>query len=231
MGDTSSPAFQLALASSDMEALGFMITEHAQNPFAFGTHPAALFREILAINHLRIKALEIVPVNFIRPAYQILDRIQSFSAVQWARSISTNPEWEVLGAIHQAAIALYCILSLQSVGVLPWNAQLGELRVGHARTLRQRLATAVSSPYLGRFVIWDLVVLGVAAVKDVDLRAFLRQQLPLLSYSMGSNVPFLAKGLLERFWALETTHKTWDQCFDQPYTFATHMSVDVSGIR
>ncbi|PLB51393.1 hypothetical protein P170DRAFT_455556 [Aspergillus steynii IBT 23096] len=231
MGDTSSPSSQLSLATSDMRALVVMITKHADHPFAFGTYPAALFREILNINYLRVKALEGASGDLIQSAFEILARIHSFCVAQWAQSISTNSDWELLGAIHQDAIAIYCIFSLQSLGVLPWNTQLGDLRTSHAHSLQQGLTAAVSSPCLKRFVGWDLVVLGVAAVKDTRLQAFLRHQLPCLSYSMGTHVPLLAKGLLEKFWALKSTHKTWDQCFDQPYTFAMHMSVDVSGVR
>ncbi|KAK1147250.1 hypothetical protein N8T08_001989 [Aspergillus melleus] len=231
MGDTSSPASQLSLRASDLTALTFMIQEHASNPFAFGTYPAALFREILNVNYLRLQALNGAPGERVQSAYEILTRVHSFSVAHWAHSISTNPDWQLLGAIHQAAIAIYCILSLQSLGILPWNAQLRDLCIGHADGLQRRLAVAVSLVHLRRFVIWDLVVLGVAAVKDAGSQAFLRERLPSLSDSMGTHVPLLAKGLLEKFWTLDSTNKTWDRCFDRPYTFAMHMSVDVSGVR
>ncbi|KAI9038991.1 uncharacterized protein KD926_010093 [Aspergillus affinis] len=122
-----------------------LLLEHANQPFAFGTYPAALFGKILNINYLRQQALDGVPGDLIQPAYEILNRIHGFSVARWAHSISTNPDWQLLGAIHQAAIAIYCILSVQSLGVLPWNAQLRDLCIDQANGLRRRLAVAVSS--------------------------------------------------------------------------------------
>lgn len=208
-----------------------MISQNAHSPFSFGTFPAALFAEILNINYIRLKALDGVPGQLVQPAYQTLGRIRRFSAAQWGQSLSTNHDWKLLAAIHQVAVSLYCILSLQSLGVLPSTRELRDVRVNLTCNLLQRLTAAVVCPHLKRFVIWDLVVLGVSSRQDTDMRTFLREQLPGLGHSMGTYVPFLARDLLERFWALNPAQQIWDQCFDQPYTFVTHMSVDVSGVR
>ncbi|KAF7591994.1 hypothetical protein BBP40_000774 [Aspergillus hancockii] len=233
MGDTSSPASNLAMVTSDLEDLEFMIKQYGHRAFAFGTYPTALLTEIIKINHFRVRAWksDLTGTNDITDeAYKVLNRICNFSPTQWSESKSaSNSEWLLLGNIHQAAVALYCIRSLQSVAILPQNHTLQLTCTYYAQALQGLLKDALPSPRMKRSIIWDLVVLGVEAVNDTGIRAFLREHLPELSHSTGTYVPLMARSLLERFWASNETH--WDACFDQPYTFAMHMSVDVSGLR
>ncbi|KAE8142861.1 fungal-specific transcription factor domain-containing protein [Aspergillus pseudotamarii] len=233
MGDTSSPVPDLTMATSHLEELDFMINQYSSRPFAFAAYPTALFSEIIKINYLRVRASKSDPTPacvYTNNAYEILNRIHSFSAEQWAESMSTShAEWVLLGNIHQAAVALYCILSLQSLAVLPQSSFLQQHCLHHAQHLHRLLSDALTFYRIERFIIWDLVVLGVVGVKDAGIRKFLREQLPELSHSTGTYAPLMAEGLLERFWASGETH--WDACFDQPYTFAMNMSVDVSGLR
>ncbi|KAB8277448.1 hypothetical protein BDV30DRAFT_234781 [Aspergillus minisclerotigenes] len=234
MGDTSSPVPNLTMATSQLEELDSMIEQYDGRPFAFATYLTALFAEIIKINYLRVRASKsdrIAASVFTNDAYEIiLNRIHSFSPEQWAEpKLTAHAEWVLLGNIHQAAVALYCILSLQSLAILPRSSFLPQHCTAHAQLLQRLLSQALAFHRVERFIIWDLVVLGVAAVNDAGIRAFIREQLPELSHSTGTYAPFMAKALLERFWASGETH--WDACFDQPYTFAMNMSVDVNGLR
>ena len=233
MGDTSSPVPDLTMATSHLEELDFMINQYSSRPFAFAAYPTALFSEIIKINYLRVRASKSDPTPacvYTNNAYEILNRIHSFSAEQWAEYRSaSHAEWVLLGNIHQAAVALYCILSLQSLAVLPQSSFLQQHCLHHAQHLHRLLNDALTFYRIERFIIWDRVVLGVAGVKDAGIRKFLREQRPELSHSTGTYAPLMAQTLLERFWASGETR--WDACFDQPYTFAMNMSVDVSGLR
>ncbi|OGM47901.1 hypothetical protein ABOM_002779 [Aspergillus bombycis] len=233
MGDTSSPVPNLTMATLHLEELDFMIERYGDRPFAFGTCPTALFAEIIKINYLRVRATKSdpeAPSVLVDDAYEILNRIHGFSPDQWAEpKLASHAEWALLGNIHQAAVALYCILSLQSLAILPQSSFLQHHCIAHAQLLQRLLIDALTSHRFERFIIWDLVVLGVAAVNDAGTRSFVREQLPQLSRSTGTYAPLMAETLLERFWASGETH--WDACFDQPYTFAMNMSVDVSGLR
>ncbi|KAB8226312.1 C6 zinc finger domain-containing protein [Aspergillus novoparasiticus] len=233
MGDTSSPVPDLTMATSQLEELDFMIEQYGGRPFAFATYPTALFAEIIKINYLRVgasKSDRTAASVFTNDAYEILNRIHSFSPEQWAEpKLTAHAEWVLLGNIHQAAVALYCILSLQSLAILPRSSFLQQHCIAHAQLLQRLLSQALTFHRVERFIIWDIVVLGVAAVNDAGIRAFIREQLPELSHSTGTYAPLMAKAVLERFWASGKTH--WDACFDQPYTFSMNMSVDVSGLR
>ncbi|KAE8374541.1 fungal-specific transcription factor domain-containing protein [Aspergillus bertholletiae] len=233
MGDTSSPVPNLTIATWHLEELDFMIEQYGDRPFAFATYPKALFAEIIKISYLRVQVTQSDPTAagiFTNDAYEILSRIHSFSPDEWAEpKPMSHTQWVLLGNIHRAAVALYCILSLQSLGTLPQSSFLQQHCVAQAQLLQRLLSEALTFHRIERFIIWDLVVLGVAAVNDAGIQDFLRGQLPELSHSTGTYVPLTAKALLEKFWASGKTH--WDACFDQPYTFSMNMSVDVSGLR
>lgn len=194
------------------------------------TYPTPLFAEIIRINHLRLRASKYEPPlteAFTDEANKILGRIQTFSSEQWAESEpSAKSDWILIGNIFQAAVALYCISSLQSLSILPLIPILrGRCNI-HGHCLQVLLKKALSSPSTRNLMLWPLVVLGMEAVNGgAAMRTFVREQLSELSRSIGTYVPLNAKEVLERFWASSTTN--WDACFDRPYAFATQTAVDV----
>ncbi|KAA8647765.1 uncharacterized protein ATNIH1004_006466 [Aspergillus tanneri] len=199
--------------------------------FAFQMCPKPLFAEIIKINHLRVRASKQEPAGLedhIQDAYGILSRIHIFSSEQWSETKpSSKEDWMIVGNVYQAAVALYCILSLQSLSVLPLTPLLRASCTGHGQRLQVLLSEALSSPRIKRFLLWPLVVLGVEAVNSGPvMRAFVREQLPEMSRHIGSYVPLTVKGVLEKYWALGETR--WDACFDRPYMLATQIAVDLS---
>jgi hypothetical protein len=214
-----------------LEEINFILEKVGDGLFAFQMCPKPLFAEIIKINHLRVRASKQKPAgleNLLEEAYGILSRVHTFSSEQWSESKpSSKEDWMTVGNVYQAAVAIYCILSLQSLSVLPLTPLLRAICTTHGQLLQALLGEALSSPKIKRFLLWPLVVLGVEAVNGGPvMRAFVREQLPEMSRHIGSYVPLTAKGVLEKFWA--SGKMCWDACFDRPYTLATQIAVDLS---
>lgn len=210
-----------------------MIEHYGNGSFAFQGFPTPLFAEIIRINYLRLRATKIIPIteaeDLTNEAYEILNRIQSFWPEQWAESKPTSrrDEWILLGSVRQAAVALYCIHSLQSISVLPRIPFLRESRYLHSQQLQSLLKRALPLPRLSLFMLWPLIVLGVEAVNgSLAMRVFVQEKLPEMSRSTGMLAPLTAKGVLERFW--DSGRTDWDSCFDRPYAFIMVPAVDAS---
>lgn len=219
------------MSNLHVEALSFLLEKY--NILASQIHlcPMQLFPEIFKINHLRMQGAR--PENFGTKALQevaceILERINSFSPQQLAESKhSCREDWILVGRAYQAAVSLYCILSLQSLSILPQTLALRIQCAELGEVLRILLKEALASKRLKRFMIWPLVVLGVEAVHgDEAMRAFVANQLTELSYDAGTYVPLTAKRALEEFWSSGETR--WDDCFGRPYVFTLQIAVDTS---
>jgi hypothetical protein len=194
--------------------------------------PPPLFAEIVKINHLRTVAMQPrgPEQDIVQEAFNILHRIYSFSSEQWASSKPlSQDDWILLANIHQAAVSIYCISSLQSISILPHTPSLRAQCVAHGQNLQHLLPSALSSPRLKLFMLWPLVMLGMEAVHGGPaMRSFVAKELPELSRHVGTYVPLTAKAVLEKFWASGETR--WDACFDRPYAFAAQIAVDLSGV-
>lgn len=235
IGNTTSPAANITMSESHIEDLDMIVDHYGGKLFSFQMCPAPLFAEIVKINHLRVRAVQArdgpAEAGCYSPeAYNILDRVRAFSPTEWSESKSCSQDaWTLLGDIYQAAVSLYCILSFQSLSVLPSSPEMMSQCGEHGRNLWAKLDLALSSPTTRYSMIWPLVLLGVQAVNDAaPLRAFVSEKLPELSYHGGSNVPMRAKAVLEKFW--DSGETRWDTCFDQPYAFMTQLAVDMSQV-
>ncbi|KAF2471146.1 C6 zinc finger domain-containing protein [Lindgomyces ingoldianus] len=233
IGNTTSPASDLALTSSHLDELDFILEKYGGRIFTFHLCPPPLFAEIVKINHLRTLATKREPAGvgeLSQEAYEILSRIHGFSPEPWADSKpSSKEDWMLIGNVYQAAVALYCISSLQSLSVLPLSHSLRSRCTTHSQSLYVLLNEALSSPKIKRFMLWPLVLLGVEAVNGgAAMRAFVEKQLPEISRHVGTYVPLMAKGVLERFWA--SGEMRWDACFDKPYALTTQIAIDISRI-
>ncbi|GIJ86581.1 hypothetical protein Asppvi_005470 [Aspergillus pseudoviridinutans] len=234
MGNTSSPASHLATTTLRLGETDFILEEFGNGVFDFQMCPKPLFAEIIRINHLRVRAWRRDPArleDLAQETYGVLSRINIFSSEQWANSKpSSKEDWRIVGKSYQAAVSLYCILSLQSLSVLPLTPLLRASCTNQGQLLQKLLKEAQSSPRIKRFTLWPLVVLGVQAVNGgAMMRAFVREHLPEVSRHIGSYVPLTAKALLEKFWASGETR--WDACFDKPYTVVTQIAVDLSRLN
>lgn len=216
-----------------LEALDFMLKQFSSAVTPFQLCPLPLFGEMIRINHLRKRAATddaAAAESFENEAFEILERINGFSPQQWAEAKSSSTpkaDWLLVGCVYHAAVALYCVLSLQSLSVLPSTQTLRDFCTTRAHQLHLLLSEGLSSPRFQRFMVWPLVLLGVEAVHgSAEMRAFVAEKLPLISRHVGIHVPLAAKRVLESFWASGVT--SWDACFDKPYVFTTQIAVDTS---
>jgi hypothetical protein len=231
IGNTTCPASELAMAQWHLDELDFILNEYSGSIFPFPMCPPLIFVEIININHLRMRAFRSGlddDEGLSDEAYGILSRIDDFSTEQWAWSKPcAHEEWLLVGNIYKAATTIYCISSLQSLSILPLTGPLRFRCAALGKSLHAFLAKALSTPGIGGFLLWPLVMLGMEAANGCSVsRAFVAQQLPEMSRHVGSYAPLTAKAVLERFWASEGTG--WDLCFDRPYVFATQIAVDLS---
>ncbi|GAD93893.1 C6 zinc finger domain-containing protein [Paecilomyces variotii No. 5] len=226
--DTSSPASDLLVEGLGLEELCQVVNQYGGNGYGFQMCPPPLFSEIININHIRSQISKPNCINkndFQENAREVLRRVYNFSPAAWIQSNGyRTEESKLIVDIHQSAVALYCMSSLQSIGALPSDPLLRkncdmERQILHGlleRLLRQR-------PH--GYTLWPLMVLGVQAVDSGPaLRAFIREKMTDLSASSGTYAPLAAKEVLERFWASGRTE--WDACFEKPHMFTTVLTVN-----
>ncbi|RYP38858.1 hypothetical protein DL767_002420 [Monosporascus sp. MG133] len=186
--------------------------------------PRQLLLNVLSINELRQQAAN--PAAKAGPgqstAGDLLEQIHDFSPGDWIKGKATatsKREWLLIGSTYQSAVALYCIMSLQSLSILPSALYVTAMDAAHYERLMQLLKQALAFPHLRHCLMWPLIVAGARAVYgSADDRKFVDEQLKELSRVGGTALPLTARAALKRFWASGKTG--WDDCFDKPYIFA-----------
>lgn len=238
ISNTTCPTSDLVATGWHLAKSNLVLEQYGSNLGIFQLCPPALFNIIIELSDLRLRATQqqelLSPTgaesNFADQGYGILNRIHDVSLIHWAQSKpSLQEDWILVGTIYQCSVALYCVLSLQSLSVFPSSPELRALCAAHGRTLQSHLIGGLATPKISRVLLWPLVVLGVEAVHgDAEMRGFVVTQLQLLSRDVGTSVPITAKNLLESFW--ESGDTRWDACFDRAYAFTTQIAVDNSRI-
>ncbi|KAI1469851.1 fungal-specific transcription factor domain-containing protein [Daldinia caldariorum] len=228
MGNTTCPASDLLTIGSEPETANFLLKQFRKEMSPYHMCPLPLFSDIIRVNHLRMCATQYTNTTteeLSQEANTILQRVQDFSPEQWADSRRSPEDWVLIGRIHQAAVVIYLILSLQSVSILPVTCELSAYCATQGKLLQVLISNGLSSPKTERFMVWPLIVLGVYAVHgDLAMRAFVIKQLPDLSRNLGTSVPLTAKQVLESFW--DSGESRWDACFSKPYIFTMQIAVD-----
>ncbi|CAI6339918.1 unnamed protein product [Periconia digitata] len=221
MGNTTSPAHNLAWPRLHLQHLDSVavLYEHGFYPTLFC--PAELFLAIVRINSLRH---EVANHYFIGDspqvkAEEILWQIQQHNPASWAASVPSGSGLITVSSIHQSAVTIYCVSSLQSLGVLPNSAALRSLLKWHKQRLGMLLKESLGSIALRhismKFIAWPLVVFGMKA--NAEDRKFVKEELAHIAYDIGSYLPMLAGSVLSEFWRSEATG--WDDCFQTPFIF------------
>lgn len=233
MGNTTSPAADLTMTGPHLGDVEYLIKQYGDRVFAFQMCPPSLFIHIMEINHLRWQATIIGATetnDLSQRAYNTLDRVDEFSPEEWATSKPASSEkWTVIGKAFQAAVALYCISSLQSVSVLPCNRSLRARCTVHGQFLYLLLNDALLSPSVKRAMLWPLGLLGVEAVNgSTTMRDFVKHQLTEMGREFGTHVPLTTRDVLEKFWNSGATR--WDSCFDKSYICTAQIAVDFGGL-
>ncbi|KAI1120599.1 hypothetical protein F5Y10DRAFT_289518 [Nemania abortiva] len=199
--------------------------------------PSSLFTGVILINHLRglavqgidnISSLSLSAPSSSTPfptdAQTLLNRLLSFSPDAYASlngTDETRENWLLVGRIYHSATVLFCILSLQSVSLLPSGDRakaFSRIMRTHYDRLLLDLKTAYRHAHFKNCFFWALVVAGVYAVRGSAFeRAFVADSLVEAVPDVGNSIPLLARRVLMTFWGSGKT--TWDECFDQPYIF------------
>ncbi|KAI0418931.1 hypothetical protein F5X98DRAFT_336721 [Xylaria grammica] len=222
--------------------------DSVQDVYVGSICPPSLFSDVIRINHLRALATqgisytssssssssshssssapspsscseEDMPVY--TDAQTLLDRILAFSPEIYAAThgkLQTESKWLLVARVHQSAAALYCMLSLQSILLLPETEAIARATRLHYDRLLLDLKEGFEHPALRNCFFWALVIVGAAAVHGTAFeRAFVADLLRDSAPHMGSSMPILARKVLMDFWA--SGKKGWDDCFDLPYIF------------
>lgn len=214
-----------------LEELYLLLEQHGDNGYSFQMCPPPLFVEIAKINHLRSRASKASAIedDHQKEACEILQRVYAFSPAAWTEATGPPEDDRTLFfEIMQRAVALFYILTLQSVHILPGGSQQSRARDRERETLYDLLVTAFDSSFsmgMKGYLLWPIMVLGVAAVHGgAVMRSFIRRSLVDLSVSRGTSSPLVAKQVLETFWASGKTE--WDDCFDAPHLFTAVLTVN-----
>ncbi|KAI9044813.1 Zn(II)2Cys6 transcription factor [Aspergillus affinis] len=222
MGNTTSPATNQIPATSSLDLIDLMAESYGEGFLPSLCCPPTLMLDIIRINHLRLQGSSNPADEFIHlSATTLLEQIQAFAPEQWVvTSSSPREEWSLLGRIYQSAIVIYCISSLQSVGVLPYTADLVSVRAAHGSRLCLLLRKALASPMARKGMTWPLVVAGAQAKgSSAGMRTFVETSLTDIGRDLATPIPGTARDILKVFW--ESGGDEWDACFNQPYAFVS----------
>ncbi|KAK3693138.1 fungal-specific transcription factor domain-containing protein [Podospora appendiculata] len=232
LANTTSPPTNQIQACSHPGTAAIALSLYDQLYYPTIPCPSSLLRDILAINNLRSLAASVpdgppdmnsdrrvlTTTSYEEEGLQILARIEAFVPETWARARNSPhaDEWILVGRIFQAAAALYCIMSLQALQIFTSAYyDVDTARALHAHDLHVLLRKAMAILRVRRCMMWPLVVLGVEVARaDASVRAFVGQELARSSREQGASLPFVARAVLERFWA--SGREGWDECFDSP---------------
>ena len=229
-GNTTTARGELSTAVTDVKLLDAMGEIYGDRvwPFYLGTLcPRPLFLAVVRINHLRRTASANPAAT--ADAMDILADINSFDPENWAvgrGTQETKPHWAMLAGIYQSAVAVYCVRSLESVGVLAATTtttnttppEVTALDASHYQRLLRLLRRAYEFPHFRHCAMWPLVVAGVRAVAGSPAdRRFVEDKLVECSRAAGSALPLQAKEMLRRYW--DSGKTGWDDCFDRSYVF------------
>lgn len=135
ISNTTSPPSDHIPLGSDIRSIDVVSQMYRDGFFPVLLCPPALLANIIRINHLRLQAFLHPTTEYEAKALELLGRITAFSPGQWAMSCGAPEKGISLGHVYRSAVILYCILSLQSLSVLPRMAQLRTMIEAHTKEL------------------------------------------------------------------------------------------------
>lgn len=191
--------------------------------FPYTLCPRELYIEILQIGQLRSKASAAMLLYDADPAHSLeahdlIARIDAFSPEDWAQAGPLYSEWLLLGQIYQAAVSLYCSMSLQSLTVLPPSVSLQKAQEEKGNVLLSSVHIALQDPRMARHMVWPLAVAGVEGIhRSETTKDWIEASLGDLSRLLGTSCPLKACAVLKRYW--KSGIPGWDSCFDRAYAF------------
>jgi hypothetical protein len=199
------------------------VSAMSEEIFPYTLIPPTLFEDHVRVNHLRHRAhktlLEGADMEpLIIEACELLARIEAFSPQDWAQPGPNFDDWITIGQLFKAAVAVYLIMSYQSLGILLDCQTMKNDLLRHADSLLLHLHTALKVKRLKRFLAWPLAVAGVeAGFRNEGVRMWIERELVEMGTLVGANCPFRMRTMLRRYW--DKGVYDWEECFDQPQGF------------
>jgi hypothetical protein len=220
----SSPAGTQVFTNPSVEDFLSEIDEMYSELFPYGLCPPSLFHELVRINYLRYEASQAL-LNYddvsdlsLR-AQECLARIEAFTPHDWAQPGANFDQWLTIGSIYKHSLAVYCIMSLSSLTLLPFVSLSPSMRKtlsSHGTLLLHHLKPATSMIAFRRHLAFPLLVAGVEAIyRSESERCWLEEALTELGQVTGASAPLKTRALLRRYW--QRKEPGWEECFTQPY--------------
>ncbi|KAF1978820.1 hypothetical protein BU23DRAFT_524363 [Bimuria novae-zelandiae CBS 107.79] len=191
--------------------------------FPYCLCPPPVFFFIIRVTHLRREASQAQVlgddiIDLMLLARGLLSQIEGFLVNDWAQPGDDYVDWLTIGLTYKHAVAVYCIMSLQSSGLLPITPDTIAQLEHHGALLGEHIRTAFAKQRLRRFVSWPLVVAGTeAGYRGEARRKWVEDCCVELARFLGTNCPLNIKAVLRRYWASGTPG--WDSCFHKPFAF------------
>lgn len=221
LANTCSPSWDQVEISNTAEDITGDIIGIYSLIFPYTLCPPELFTEMLRTNRLRaIASAAVLQCDFnlehTLEAHDLLTRIDTFSAEEWAQPGTFYTEWLTIGTVYKSAVALYATLSLGSLTVLPPTLAVLDSQTAYGDVLLSNLRVALKAPRIAKFMVWPLIVAGVEAIhRGEATRNWVEASLEDLSRTLGTSYPLKACSILRRYWKGGVSG--WDECFDRPY--------------
>ncbi|KAK2043137.1 hypothetical protein LZ31DRAFT_524889 [Colletotrichum somersetense] len=219
--NTTSPPFDQVVICPHEELMVLVEELYPLGLHPYAPFPMPLFMETIRINHLRLQtSTGLISKEAARvTANEIINRIEGFDPETCNGFYEEKEHNDIINPMFQSAVAIFCISSLQSLGILPATHRLTVVRTAHSNRLYSLLEKVVKNEILKKSVQWPLVVAGVEAAVRVDKRRLIGDMFVDQGKDMGSPLSLHAKKIMRRFWDGDDTK--WDACFDQPYALVS----------
>lgn len=223
MSNSTSPAHdQINLAPTLKEELD-NVEELYHELFPYILSPPAVFFYVIRISHMRGKVSQAIILegdltDYSQLATDLLSQIRSFSVDDWAQPGADWEDWLAIGSAWKHAAAVYCIMSLQSLALLPNDAQTNSQLESHGDLLASHLKTVIKSPCTRRYASWPLAMAGVeAGYRGEARRRWIEDSCSDMARILGTTSPLNLKAVLRKYW--QSGNHGWEQCFHKPYAF------------
>ncbi|EFQ34907.1 hypothetical protein CGRA01v4_04170 [Colletotrichum graminicola] len=219
--NTTSPPFDQVVICPHEELMDLVKELYPLGLHPYVPFPMPLFMDVIRINHLRLQtSTGLMSKETARvAAYETINRIESFDPEACGGFYENKELDNMVEFMFQSAVAIFCISSMQSLGILPSTHHLAVVRTAHSNRLYSLLQKAEKHEVLKKSIQWPLIVAGVEAGARVDKRRFVGEVFVGQGKDMGSPLSLYAKGVMRRFWDKDDTN--WDTCFDQPYALVS----------
>lgn len=191
--------------------------------FPYCLCPPHVFFFIIRISFLRREASQAMVLgddmtDLIFQATNLLSEIEGFSVNDWAQPGDDHKDWLTIGSAYKHAVAVYCIMSLQSMGLLPSTSEMSTQLQIHGDKLGTHLRAVLAAKRLRKFATWPLVVAGAeAGYRDEARRNWIQDCCDALAHFSGSRCPINMKGSMISYW--DSGVPGWEECFHRPFAF------------